>query len=247
MKSADEVRRAVREKYDALARGGRPGGGCAADECTNVGEDYAGVEGYFGGADLGLGCGLPTEAAGICEGETVVDLGSGAGNDAFIARARVGASGRVVGVDASASMVEKARENARKLGYGNVEFVRGEIESLPLEGGGADVVISNCVLNLVPDKARAFREIFRVLRRGGRFCISDVVTEGAWEPSLKAAAEEYVGCVAGAPDREEYLAALGAAGFTNVSILKQRRIDMPGMRGESDARVLSVTVYGEKP
>lgn len=247
METSVEIRRAVREKYEALARGASRVDGCGPAECANVGEDYASVAGYYGGADLGLGCGLPTESAGLFEGEVVIDLGSGAGNDAFVARARVGETGRVVGVDASGAMVERARENAAKLGYANVEFVCGEIESLPLADGGADVVISNCVLNLVPDKARAFSEIFRVLRRGGRFSISDVVTTGAWEPSLKAAAEEYVGCVAGAADKEEYLATVRAAGFANVSVLRERRIEVPGMRNQAEPCILSVTVYGEKP
>ena len=247
MESAEEIRRAVREKYESLARGEAGVGRCAPAACTNVGEDYSELEGYFRGADMGLGCGLPTESAALFEGERVVDLGSGAGNDAFVARKAVGASGRGVGVDSSGAMVEKARENARALGYENVEFVRGEIEDLPLEGGRMDVVISNCVLNLVPDKARAFAEIFRVLRRGGRFSISDVVTAGAWEDGRKRAAEEFVGCVAGASDREEYLATVRAAGFVNVSVVKERRIEVPGMQDGPEACIMSVTVYGEKP
>lgn len=263
MDEGKDVRKAVREKYGALARAGASAGCGPEGGVTKIGEEYGALEGYFGDADLGLGCGVPTEFARIREGETVLDLGAGAGNDAFVARALVGTGGRVVGVDMTEAMVEKARANCRALGFSNVEFVLGEIEDLPLASNTVDVVISNCVLNLVPDKARAFAEIFRVLRPGGRFSISDVVTTGAWAEDEKRAAEEYVGCVAGASDRDDYLRVVRGAGFVDVAALKERRIDIPrglpreacastsqgggaGVVGDTPA-VLSVTVCGEKP
>lgn len=252
MSAPEDLKRAVREKYGALAAGGA--GGCGPCEgLSNIGEDYSALAGYEPDADLGLGCGIPVEFARIAEGETVLDLGAGAGNDAFVARSLVGARGRVIGVDMTEEMVERARANARKLGFENVEFVVGEIEALPVASGAADVVISNCVLNLVPDKARAFAEVFRVLRPGGRFSISDVVTAGEWDEAGKRAAESFVGCVAGASDVEDYLATVRAAGFVNVSVAKRRRIEVPDdvssqpTDGAAAAVVLSVTVCGEKP
>jgi len=261
MRTPEDLKRVVREKYGALAVGDGAAGCCPGEGVSNIGEDYSALAGYFPAADLGLGCGIPVEFARIDEGETVIDLGSGAGNDAFVARTLVGERGRVIGVDMTEAMVEKARENARRLGFENVEFVVGEIEDLPIDSGAADLVISNCVLNLVPDKARAFAEVFRVLRWGGRFSISDVVTTGAWDGAGKRAAEEYVGCVAGASDKDDYLATVRAAGFVNVAVVKERRIEVPkdvssqptdgaaSARAEainSDAAILSVTVYGEK-
>jgi SAM-dependent methyltransferase len=257
MRTPEDLKRAVREKYGALAMGDGAVGCCPGEGVSNISEDYSALAGYVPAADLGLGCGIPVEFARIDEGETVVDLGSGAGNDAFVARTLVGARGRVIGVDMTEAMVEKARENASKLGFENVEFVVGEIENLPVDSGAADLVISNCVLNLVPDKARAFSEIFRVLRWGGRFSISDVVTAGKWDEAGKRAAEEYVGCVAGASDKDDYLATVRAAGFVNVAVAKERRICIPEgvlsrataseRAGDNDAAVvLSVTVCGEK-
>ncbi|HEX7177876.1 MAG TPA: arsenite methyltransferase [Pyrinomonadaceae bacterium] len=260
MRTPEDLKRAVREKYGALAVGDGAAGCGPCDGVSNIGEDYSALPGYFPAADLGLGCGIPVEFARINEGETVIDLGSGAGNDAFVARTLVGERGRVIGVDMTEAMVEKAQANARRLGFENVEFIVGEIEDLPVDSGAADIVISNCVLNLVPDKARAFAEVFRVLRWGGRFSISDVVTAGKWEEAGKRAAEEYVGCVAGASDKDDYLATVRAAGFVNVAVAKERRINIPkdvlretagaaSARAEainSDAVILSVTVYGEK-
>ena len=259
MRTPEDLKSVVREKYGALAVGDGAAGCGPCGGVSNIGEDYSALAGYFPAADLGLGCGIPVEFARIDEGETVLDLGCGAGNDAFVARSLVGARGRVMGVDMTAAMVEKARANARRLGFENVEFVVGEIEDLPVESGTADVVISNCVLNLVPDKARAFGEVFRVLRWGGRFSISDVVTAGAWDEAGKRAAEEYVGCVAGASDKDDYLATVRAAGFVNVALANERRIDIPdgvlpqaattatpACADDNAAAVLSVTVCGEK-
>ena len=179
-------------------------------------------------ADLNLGCGVPTRHAALRAGETVLDLGSGAGNDVFIARHEVGPEGRVLGVDMTPDMIAKARANAAKLGYDNVEFRLGEIEQLPVEAGSVDVVISNCVLNLVPDKARAFAEMARVLRPGGRFCVSDIVATGELPEGVRAAAGLYVGCVAGAIPETDYLALLAKAGFEGVRIVEPKPIELPG-------------------
>jgi len=234
---------------------------------TYYAEDVAGIKGAYdklaghvAEADLGLGCGLPTEHAGLALGQTVVDLGSGAGNDVFIARAAVGKTGHVIGVDMTPEMIAKARENAARRGYDNVEFRLGDIEALPVADGSADVVVSNCVLNLVPDKKRAFAEIFRVLKPGGRFCVSDIVLEGELPAGLRHAAELYVGCVAGALKREDYLRTIEETGFEAIEVKSSRNLDLPDevLIGHIDARalaayrdsgsaVLSITVVGERP
>ena len=190
-------------------------------------EGYDKVDGYVADADLGLGCGLPTEEALIKPGETVLDLGSGAGNDVFIASSLVGDTGRVIGLDMTEDMVVRARENATKLGRANVEFVHGEIESIPLPDGEIDLVVSNCVLNLVPNKAKAFGEIHRVTKPGGRFAISDVVLRGELPTNLAEASLMYVGCVAGAQQEAEYLATIAEAGFQNIEVEKSREIKLP--------------------
>jgi ubiquinone/menaquinone biosynthesis C-methylase UbiE len=223
-------------------------------------EDYSRLPGYVAEADYGLGCGLPTETAALQPGDTVLDLGSGAGNDAFVARAIVGEEGRVLGVDMTAAMVAKARANAAKLGYANVEFRLGEIENLPVERESVDVVVSNCVLNLVPDKRRAFAEVFRVLKLGGHFSISDIVVEGELPAELRQSLEAYTGCIGGALSKTEYLSLIQQAGFTKVHVAKEKAVAVPdelavdvlGAAGAaqaraSNARLLSVTVYGEKP
>jgi SAM-dependent methyltransferase len=231
-----------------------------AEDVAGIKDSYDRLDGHVEEADLGLGCGLPTEHAGLAPGQTVVDLGSGAGNDVFIARAAVGETGRVIGVDMTPEMIAKAKENAARRGLANVEFRLGDIESLPIEASTADVVVSNCVLNLVPDKTRAFAEIFRILKPGGRFCISDLVIEGTLPAKLREIAELYVGCVAGALSRQEYLGIIAQTGFQAVEIKSSRPLDLPdeyflehigadelaGYRA-SGARVLSLTVVGEKP
>ena len=234
---------------------------------TYYGEDVAGIkeayekrDGHMDEADLGLGCGLPTEHAGLAPGQTVVDLGSGAGNDVFIARAAVGEAGRVIGVDMTPEMIAKARENAARRGFANVEFRLGDIEALPVEDASADVVVSNCVLNLVPDKAKAFAEIFRVLKPGGRFCISDIVIQGTLPAKLQEMAELYVGCVAGALSREAYMGIIAKAGFRAVEVKSSHGLDLPdeyllehigrddlAAYRDSGAKVLSLTVVGERP
>jgi SAM-dependent methyltransferase len=223
-------------------------------------EDYSELKGYTEDADLGLGCGLPTVFAQIQEGDTVVDLGSGAGNDVFIARSATGSAGRVIGIDFTEKMIEKARTNAEKLGYNNVEFRYGDIESMPITDDVADVVVSNCVLNLIPNKAAAFSETFRILKPGGHFSVSDIVLRGELPENYKKAAELYSGCVAGAIDKYEYLETIRNAGFQNIQIQKEKRIYLPdellleyGSADEvhefrkSGTEILSITVYAEKP
>jgi len=269
MPRAEKVREIVREKYGEIAREAGGAGCCGpADSDPGCGcgcgpdafhEAYDHLAGYSPDADLGLGCGVPTESAGIREGDTVLDLGSGAGNDAFVARAIVGAGGRVIGVDMTPEMIARARANAAKLGHANVEFRLGEIEHLPVADGSVDVVISNCVLNLVPDKKRAFAEIHRVMKPAGRFCISDIVVEGTLPEALRRDAEMIAGCVAGASRREDYLRLMEEAGFAGIEIAASREIDLPdellrpsldpdALRSfrESGSSIRSVTVVGRK-
>jgi len=261
-KLEENTRDLVRSKYGEIARGqgccrGQEESACCYSE---VGESYEAIGGYVPEADLGLGCGLPTEFAGIKEGDTVLDLGSGAGNDVFIARRETGASGRVIGVDFTPEMIALAEANRNKLGFSNIEFRRGEIEYLPVEDSSIDVVISNCVLNLVPDKERAFQEIFRVLKPGGHFCVSDIVVEGILPEKMRRAAELYVGCVAGALEKASYLEIIHQQGFEGMELVKEREIQIPDeelrhylgaeeLRSyrESGMRILSVTVRAGRP
>lgn len=265
MNASKDIKRSVIEKYGAIAKSksGNGSSGCCGPQTdipfSMIGEDYKTVDGHVPDADLGLGCGVPTQFAALKAGDAILDLGAGAGNDCFVARRLVGESGRVVGLDFTQAMVEKAIENNRRLGYGNVSFVQGDIEDMPLEGDQFDVILSNCVLNLVPDKQRAFSEMFRVLKPDGRFCISDVVTMGPIPSKLKASAEMYVGCVAGAIDKAAYLNIVREAGFSNPTIHKERRIEIPEeilsslisedevkAFEESGAGIYSVTLSAEK-
>lgn len=266
MNSSDKIKAIVREKYGEIAGQSRE---TNATSCCGVGapgtatimvDSYTHLPGYNPDADLGLGCGLPTEFARIQEGDTVLDLGSGAGNDAFVARAETGVSGKVIGVDFTPEMIELARKNAEKLGYNNVEFRQGDIENLPVNESSVDVVVSNCVLNLVPDKHKVFAEILRTLRPGGHFSISDVVLAGELPVKIRESAELYAGCVAGAIQLTEYLEIIRETGFENISLLKQKPILIPDeillqYLSEEEIRafvaagigIFSVTVYGEKP
>ncbi len=286
MKTSEEIKTLVKEKYGSIAKESssccnddccsekpqeavieKPvkkesaccGTSCCSDGTAMIADSYEKLKGYNPDADLGLGCGLPTEHAAIKRGDTVVDLGSGAGNDVFIARAIVGDEGKVIGVDMTPEMISKAEKNKQKLGYKNVEFRMGEIESLPVADNTADVVVSNCVLNLVPDKAKAFSETYRILKPGGHFCISDVVTVGKLPEKVQDAAELLAGCIGGAMEKSEYLKIIEEAGFKNLQIKKQKRIDLPDEiiaevisadvvkeYRESGAAVYSITVYGEK-
>jgi SAM-dependent methyltransferase len=269
-RSEQELKDIVKEQYSKIALQskemnessccGSTSACCGGDETfTIMADEYKGMPGYNPDADLGLGCGLPTQFAKIKPGDTVVDLGSGAGNDCFIARAETGDSGRVIGIDMTPAMVEKARVNAAKLGFTNVEFHLAEIENMPLEDNTANVVVSNCVLNLVPNKANAFREIYRITKPGGHFSISDIVLTGELPPKLKAAATMYAGCVSGAVRKFEYLSIVEKAGFKNISVQKEKLIIIPDrilldyMTADeakefikSGYGIYSITVYAEK-
>lgn len=237
------------------------GSGCCSTEVYNImTDDYSSIEGYDPSADLGLGCGLPTQFAKIKTGDTVIDLGSGAGNDAFIARHETGEKGKVIGIDFTPAMIEKARQNAAARGFGNVEFRQGDIEQMPVEAGTADVIVSNCVLNLVPDKNAVIKEIYRVLKPGGHFSISDIVLEGELPQQIKEAAEMYAGCVAGAIQKNVYLELVQANGFENIIVQKDKPIIVPDdilnryldagrleAFKNSGTGIRSITVYAEKP
>ena len=265
MADDEKLKDIVKKKYGQIARRAEDSSACGCGCCGgepaefSVSDEYTGLDGYVPEADLGLGCGLPTIFADIKPGDTVVDLGSGAGNDAFVARSIVGDSGRVIGIDMTQEMVEQARRNAEKLGYANVEFRLGDIESLPLEDGTSDVVVSNCVLNLVPDKAKGFTEIYRILKPGAHFCISDIVIDGRLPEKMKNFAEMYAGCVAGALPQGEYLDIIRRTGFKGVEVKTSKKIEVPDFlletnfeREEIDAfrksgsSIRSVTVVGYK-
>ncbi len=233
MNTDNELKNIVKEKYGEIAASEeKTGCGCGCSSSKIVGytimeDEYSQIDGYVKEADLGLGCGLPTEFAGIKKGDTVVDLGSGAGNDIFVARAIAGNEGRLIGVDFTEEMINRANKNNAKIGYGNVEFRLGEIENIPLEDNTADVVISNCVLNLVPDKKKAFSEIHRILKSGAHFCVSDIVIKGKINPELKKSAELYAGCVSGAVTQDEYLNTIKETGFDNIEVKRTKTISLP--------------------
>lgn len=265
MNTAENIKSSVREQYTKIALQDKEtnAASCcgvgAPGTCDIMADSYTHLKGYNPDADLGLGCGLPTEFARIETGDVVLDLGSGAGNDCFVARAETGATGKVIGVDFTPTMIERARKNAEKLGYHNVEFRQGDIEDLPVSSDSVDVVVSNCVLNLVPDKRRVFAEILRTLRPGGHFSISDVVLVGALPEKVVESAELYAGCVAGAIQLDEYLQIIRETGFQNVTLQKQKPILLPDelllqYLSEAEIRafaatgtgIFSVTVYAEK-
>ncbi|MCB0284080.1 MAG: arsenite methyltransferase [Calditrichaeota bacterium] len=264
MSSAEDLKKIVQDKYaDIATQSEKKGCSCGCSKETDYSSfnlDYSNVEGYLADADLNLGCGIPTEFAQISEGNTVVDLGSGAGNDVFVARRLVGETGKVVGIDMTPEMLGKAEKNKQKLGYTNVDFKLGDIENLPLENNFADVVISNCVLNLVPDKNAAFQEIYRVLKPGAHFCVSDIILEGNIPDELKKSAEMYAGCVAGALQKDEYLRIIKQNGFTATEVKKSREIVLPEdvldtyldeeakrKFGKSGVGIFSITVVAKKP
>jgi arsenite methyltransferase len=268
METAEQLKEIVRQKYSEIALQDKEtnassccgAGGCSTEVYNIMSEDYDTLKGYAPEADLGLGCGLPTQFAKIETGDTVIDLGSGAGNDCFVARAETGESGKVIGIDFTPAMLEKARANADRLGFNNVEFREGDIEHIPASANVADVVVSNCVLNLVPNKDAVFSEIFRVLKPGGHFSISDVVLAGELPEALRKDAEMYAGCVAGAIQRSEYLRLIAKNGFKNVTIQKDKPIVIPAdilsnymsleevkAFGSRETGIFSITVYAEKP
>jgi len=267
MENTDQIKEMVKQKYGEIALQNKETNAsscCGATGCCDsvyniMADDYKKLEGYNADADLGLGCGLPTEFAKIKTGDVVIDLGSGAGNDCFVARHESGPEGKVIGIDFTEAMVSKARTNAEKLGFHNVEFRQGDIEKMPVTSGTADVVISNCVLNLVPNKANVFKEILRVLKPGGHFSISDVVLVGQLPDKLKNAAEMYAGCVAGAIQKEDYLNLIKETGFTMVTLQKEKQIIIPdeilkGYVSEKEVQdfknsgvgIYSITVFGKK-
>ncbi|HVM89622.1 MAG TPA: arsenite methyltransferase [Puia sp.] len=268
MQNSQEIKEMVKQKYASIAEQSKEkngssccGSGCCSTEVYNImSDDYSGLQGYNEDADLGLGCGLPTQFAKIKKGDTVIDLGSGAGNDCFIARAETGERGKVIGIDFTPAMIEKARANAEKLKYNNVEFRQGDIEHIPITANTADVVLSNCVLNLVPDKDKAVSEIYRVLKPGGHFSISDIVLTGKLPDNIRSAAEMYAGCVSGALQKEAYLEIIRSKNFENITIQKEKLITVPddilsnylSQREMDDfknsrAGIFSITVYANKP
>ncbi|MEO6902024.1 MAG: arsenite methyltransferase [Bacteroidia bacterium] len=268
MDTEKEIKEMVRQKYTEIALKDKDtnaasccgAGGCSTEVYNIMNEEYNDLKGYHPDADLGLGCGLPTQFAKIKKGDTVIDLGSGAGNDCFVARAETGEAGKVIGIDFTEAMIDKARTNAEKLSFNNVEFRQGDIEKIPTTANIADVVVSNCVLNLVPNKQAVFTEIFRVLKPGGHFSISDIVLTGVLPEKIKNAAEMYAGCVASAIDKEEYINYISKTGFSKMTIQKDKPIIVPNdilknyLNDEEIAAynsnptvIRSITVYAEKP
>ena len=237
MNTNEEKKALVKQRYSELALNSdalKSACCCGMDPATPskkiftiMSEDYSGLKGYEADADLGVGCGLPTEYAGIKEGDTVLDLGSGAGNDCFIARAEAGETGKVIGIDFSPQMIEKARKNTTKRGYTNVEFIEGDIENMPLSDNSVDVVVSNCVLNLLPEKDKIFKEIYRVLKQGGHFCISDVVLNGVFPKEFTDNASMYAGCISSAIQKDEYLGEIEKANFTDIKIERTKTVLIP--------------------
>jgi len=267
METQEQIKELVKQKYSEIALQDKEtnqssccGSGCCSTEMYNImSDDYTKLEGYNSDADLGLGCGLPTQFAKIKKGDVVIDLGSGAGNDAFIARHETGETGKVIGVDFTPAMIERARQNAETRGFNNVEFRQGDIEKMPVTANTADVIVSNCVLNLVPNKDAVFKEIYRTLKPGGHFSISDIVLEGELPKQIKEAAEMYAGCVAGAIQKQVYLELIEANGFKNIKVQKDKPIIVPddilsrylseehlATFKQSGTGIRSITVYAEK-
>ncbi len=268
MQPEQELKEIVKQKYSEIALQDKNAnqasccgaGGCSTEVYNIMTDDYSNMQGYNPDADLGLGCGLPTQFARIKTGDVVIDLGSGAGNDCFVARNETGETGKVIGIDFTSAMINKARMNAEKLGFNNVEFRQGDIEKMPVTSNVADVIVSNCVLNLVPNKDGVFKEIYRVLKPGGHFSISDVVLVGVLPDELRKDAEMYAGCVSGAIQKQVYLELIHANGFKNVTVQKEKTILIPDdilknyLNGEEltsfkkrNTGIFSITVYAEKP
>ena len=268
MKTEKELKEIVRSKYAEIAQQGKAlnaASCCGATDASKkvyniMTDDYSELDGYASDADLGLGCGLPTEFAKIQRGDTVIDLGSGAGNDCFVARHETGMEGKVIGIDFTDEMIRLARKNADKLGFNNVEFRKGDIDDMPVSEDVADVVVSNCVLNLVPNKPKVINEIYRVLKPGGHFSISDIVLVGELPEALRKDAEMYAGCVAGAIQKDEYLGYIQDAGFEHITIQKEKVITIPrdilakylddkGIDSfeSGNTGIFSVTVFASKP
>ena len=267
MNTNEQIKEMVKQKYSEIALQDQEtnaasccgSGGCTTEVYNVMSDEYDHLKGYSAEADLKLGCGLPTEFAKIQPGNTVVDLGSGAGNDCFVARHETGETGKVIGIDFTPEMIDKARSNADKLKYNNVEFRLGDIENIPTMSNIADVVVSNCVMNLVPNKPKAFSEVHRILKIGGHFSISDIVLTGELPERIKNAAEMYAGCVASAIQKEDYLEIIKNSGFKNISIQKEKPISIPTdilknylnqdeieTYNSNKNIIFSITVYAEK-
>ncbi|MEO8172365.1 MAG: arsenite methyltransferase [Sediminibacterium sp.] len=268
MQTENELKEMVKRKYSEIALQDTNdnkasccgSGGCSTEVYNIMTDDYTNLDGYNPDADLGLGCGLPTQFAKIKQGDTVIDLGSGAGNDCFIARKETGETGTVIGIDFTPAMIDLAKANAEKLSYTNVEFRTGDIENMPVASGIADVIVSNCVLNLVPNKDGVIKEIYRTLKQGGHFSISDIVLEGTLPVHIQEAAEMYAGCVSGAIQKDAYLELIRQNGFENITIQKEKTIVVPDdilvkylSKNEllnfrnGDAGIFSITVFAQKP
>lgn len=268
MQTEELLKEIVKKKYSEIALQDKEtnmssccgAGGCSTEVYNIMSEDYTTLNGYNADADLGLGCGLPTQYAQINKGDVVVDLGSGAGNDCFIARHETGETGKVIGIDFTPAMIDKARSNAELRGFNNVEFRQGDIESMPITANTADVIVSNCVLNLVPNKDAVIKDIYRVLKPGGHFSISDVVLVGALPEGLRKDAEMYAGCVSGAIQKEVYMELIHANGFEQVTIQKEKPIIIPDdilinyLTADQIAAfkngatgIFSITVFAKKP
>lgn len=268
MSNDQQLKDIVQQKYSEIALQDKAtnqasccgAGGCSSEVYNIMSDDYSTLEGYHADADLGLGCGLPTQFAKIKKGDVVIDLGSGAGNDCFIARHETGETGKVIGIDFTPAMIERARINTDARGFNNVEFRQGDIENMPVADNTADVIVSNCVLNLVPNKDGVIKEIYRTLKPGGHFSISDIVLEGELPTAIQQAAEMYAGCVAGAVQKDHYLHLIAANGFINISVQKEKAIIIPddilaGYLSADEIKtfrngktgIYSITVYAEKP
>ena len=271
-----DIKDIVKDRYGKIAKQGTSCCGSGASCCggpdlvqitsKEIGYSDEELKAVPDGANLGLGCGNPLALSSIREGDTVLDLGSGAGFDCFLAAAKVGKDGRVIGVDMTSEMIEKAKENAKKGNYGNVEFRLGEIEKLPVANGSVDLIISNCVINLSPDKGKVFQEAFRALKPGGRLMISDIVTLRELPNAIRNSIEAYIGCVSGAIKKDEYLQKIEGAGFQDVKVMGETSfsvefivndptvkamIEKTGLPPEKVAEiagsVVSIKVYGVKP
>jgi arsenite methyltransferase len=254
---SDKIKEEVKKDYGVIAKQ------CCSKSkkcCSKAAEDYSNLQGYVPSANLSLGCGRPTNYAELREGDTVLDLGCGAGNDCFVARALVGPTGKVIGIDMTEEMIQKARENVEITKFNNVEFRMGEIEKMPVVTKTIDAIISNCVLNLVPDKSKAFAEMFRVLKDGGHFSVSDMVTMGKIPEGMQKEAITICRCMASAIPLDLYLSMLKTAGFTGIKVQTQKKIEIPKdmlvkFFNEADATnymklevgIYSSTIYAEKP
>lgn len=263
MDTPEKLKQIVKDKYAEIAvESEKKKCGCCGDTETDYSQlnlDYTEMDGYVENADLKLGCGIPTNHAAIKPGDSVLDLGSGAGNDCFVARSIVGETGSVTGLDFTDEMLQKANRNNAIMGYENVKFLKGDIEQMPLPDNSFDVVISNCVLNLVPDKRKGFAEIMRVLKPGGHFCVSDIVLMGDLPDDMKEAAALYAGCVSGALQKADYMQIIHDSGFSSVEIKEERINDVPddflrryvseetiAAYRNSKAGIFSITVVGSK-